>query len=83
MREQRAIKLAVNDLGPGGAAYAPPPPPEKVVPGATGSVTSGRLRGPAGIGAEGREKVIAAGNVIAKEPYKWGGGHGQLGRRRL
>src|SRR5262245_57432094 len=75
VREQRAIKLAVNDLGPGGAAYVPPPPPEKVVPGAKGSVTSGGLAVPPASGPKVGKQVIAAGNVIAKEPYKWGGGH--------
>lgn len=74
--EQRAIKLAVNDLGPGGAAYVPPPPPEKVVPGAKGSVTADGFAVPPASAPKVVKRVIAAGNVIAKEPYKWGGGHG-------
>ncbi len=75
-REQRAIKLAVNDLGPGGAAYVPPPPPEKVVPGAKGSVTADGFAVPPASAPKVVKRVIAAGNAIAKEPYKWGGGHG-------
>jgi cell wall-associated NlpC family hydrolase len=75
VREQRAIRLAVNDLGPGGAAYVPPPPPEKVVPGAKGSVTADGFAVPPASAPRVVKKVIAAGNVIAKEPYKWGGGH--------
>ena len=77
VREQRAIKLAVNDLGPGGAAYVPPPPPEKVVPGAKGSVTADGFAVPPASAPRVVRRVIAAGNVIAKEPYKWGGGHGR------
>jgi cell wall-associated NlpC family hydrolase len=77
VREQRAIKLAVNDLGPGGAAYVPPPPPEKVVPGAKGSVTADGFAVPPASAPRVVKRVIAAGNVIAKEPYKWGGGHGR------
>jgi len=76
VREQRAIKLAVNDLGPGGAAYVPPPPPEQVVRGATGSVTAQGFAVPPASAPRVVKRVIAAGNVIAKEPYKWGGGHG-------
>jgi cell wall-associated NlpC family hydrolase len=76
VREQRAIRLAVNDLGPGGAAYVAPPPPEKVVPGAKGSVTAQGFAVPPASAPRVVRQVIAAGNAIAKEPYKWGGGHG-------
>jgi cell wall-associated NlpC family hydrolase len=75
VREQRALRLAVNDPADGGAAYVKPPPPEVVVPGAKGSVT------PEGFGVAPKsapalvKDVIAAGNRIATTPYKWGGGH--------
>ena len=75
LREHRAIKLAVNDPGPGGAAYVPPPAPEQVVPGANGSVTADGFAVPPASAPRVVKRVIAAGNVIAKEPYKWGGGH--------
>jgi cell wall-associated NlpC family hydrolase len=74
-REQRAIRRAVNDPGNGGAAYVAPPPPEKVVPGAKGSVTADGFAVPPASAPEAVKDVIAAGNAIAKTPYKWGGGH--------
>jgi cell wall-associated NlpC family hydrolase len=77
VREQRAIRIAVNDPGPGGAAYVAPPPPENVVPGAKGSVTADGFAVPPASAPRVVKRVIAAGNVVAKEPYKWGGGHGR------
>ena len=56
VREQRAIKLAVNDLGPGGAAYVASASAGEGRAGSDGVGHRGRLRGPAGIGAKGREK---------------------------
>jgi cell wall-associated NlpC family hydrolase len=76
VREQRAIRRAVNDPGTGGAAYVAPPPPEKVVPGATGSVTADGFAVAPASAPEVVKAVIAAGNAIATTPYKWGGGHG-------
>jgi cell wall-associated NlpC family hydrolase len=74
-REQRAIRRAVNDPGSGGAAYVKPPPPEVVVPGAKGSVTADGFAVPPRSAPAVVKDVIAAGNRIAKTPYKWGGGH--------
>jgi cell wall-associated NlpC family hydrolase len=76
-REQRAIRRAVKVYGAGGAAYVKPPPPEKVVPGASGSVTEDGFAVPPASAPQAVKDVIAAGNVIAKTPYKWGGGHGR------
>ena len=75
VREQRAIRLAVRDPGPGGATYDPDPPPQQVVPGAKGSVTDDGFAVPPASAPQVVKDVIAAGNVIAKTPYKWGGGH--------
>ena len=77
VREQRAIRRAVKVYGAGGAAYIKPPPPEKVVPGASGSVTEDGFAVPPASAPQVVKDVIAAGNVIAKTPYKWGGGHGR------
>jgi cell wall-associated NlpC family hydrolase len=74
VREQRAIRRAVVYPG-GGAAYVKPPPPEVVVPGARGSVTAEGFAAPPRLAPAVVKQVIAAGNVIAKTPYKWGGGH--------
>jgi cell wall-associated NlpC family hydrolase len=74
-REQRRIKIAVKDPGPGGAAYVPPPPPDKVVPGAKGTVTGDGFAVPPESAPAAVKDVIAAGNAIATTPYKWGGGH--------
>ena len=52
-----------------------PPPPEKVVPGAKGTVTGDGFAVPPASAPEVVKEVIAAGNAIAKTPYKWGGGH--------
>ncbi len=76
-REQRAIRRAVRVYGAGGAAYIKPPPPEKVVPGASGSVTDDGFAVPPASAPQVVKDVIAAGNAIAKTPYKWGGGHGR------
>jgi cell wall-associated NlpC family hydrolase len=75
-REQRAIRRAVKTFGAGGAAYTEPPPPERAVPGGRGSVTDGFAVPPASA-PQAVKDVIAAGNAIAKTPYKWGGGHGR------
>ena len=76
-REQRAIRRAVKVYGAGGAAYIKPPPPEKSVPGARGSVTEDGFGVPPASAPKVVKDVIAAGNVIATTPYKWGGGHGR------
>jgi cell wall-associated NlpC family hydrolase len=75
-REQRAIRTAVKDPGPGGAAYVPPPPEDEVVPGAKGTVTADGFAVPPESAPQVVKDVIAAGNAIATTPYKWGGGHG-------
>jgi hypothetical protein len=52
--------------------------PPKVVPGAKAKLTrSGKAIPPASAPPE-IKAVIAAGNRIAKKPYKWGGGHARL-----
>jgi cell wall-associated NlpC family hydrolase len=73
-REQRLIRRAVADPG-GGAAFVSPPPPGRVVPGASGSVTADGFAVPPAAAPAVVKDVIAAGNVIATTPYKWGGGH--------
>jgi cell wall-associated NlpC family hydrolase len=76
-REQRAIRRAVRDPGPGGgAAYVTPPPPETVVPGASATITADGFAVPPATAPAVVKDVIAAGNAIATAPYKWGGGHG-------
>ena len=75
-REQRAIRRAVSSPGTGGAAFVPPPPPTETVPGARGRVGSDGFAIPPASAPRVIKKVIAAGNKIAKTPYKWGGGHG-------
>jgi cell wall-associated NlpC family hydrolase len=75
LREQRAIRRAVDDPGSGGAAYVAPPPPTKVVPGASGTVTAEGYAVPPASAPDVVKRVIEAGNAIAKTPYKWGGGH--------
>ena len=75
-RQQRMIRRAVV-VTTGGAIYREPPSPRKVVPGARGEVTpDGFAIAPASAPPAVR-RVIAAGNKIAKTPYKWGGGHGR------
>jgi cell wall-associated NlpC family hydrolase len=76
-REQRAIRRAVKTFGAGGAAYIEPPPPEEAVPGARGSVTADGFAVPPASAPQAVKDLIAAGNAIAKTPYKWGGGHGR------
>ena len=73
--EQRRIRLAVRVASTGGAAYTPPPPPEQVVPGEDGKVNGDGFAVPPRSAPKAIKEVIAAGNEIAKTPYKWGGGH--------
>ena len=74
-REQRAIRRAVKDPGSGGAAYVAPPPPERVARGPAATITADGFAVPPAAAPELVKDVIAAGNAIAKAPYKWGGGH--------
>ena len=74
-REQHAIKLAVRVAGTGGAAYTPPPPPDQVVAGEDGRVGDDGFAVPPRSAPKVVKEVVAAGNEIAKTPYKWGGGH--------
>jgi hypothetical protein len=76
-REQRAIRRAVTRPATGGATYLPPPPEHKVVTGARGRVTRAGFAIPPSSAPRVVRDVIAAGNAIAKTPYKWGGGHGR------
>jgi cell wall-associated NlpC family hydrolase len=76
-REQRAIRRAVASPGTGGAAYVPPPPISTVVPGAKGRVGADGFAIPPSSAPRVVKRVVAAGNKIAKTPYKWGGGHGR------
>jgi cell wall-associated NlpC family hydrolase len=73
-REQRAIQRAVDDPGTGGTAYAPPPTAHGT-PGAKGRVTSDGFGVPPASAPRVVKRLVAAGNAIAKSPYKWGGGH--------
>jgi len=74
-REQRAIRRAVAVAGTGGAVYTPPPPPQQVAPGEDGQVNGDGFAVPPRSAPKVVKEVIAAGNAIAKTPYKWGGGH--------
>jgi cell wall-associated NlpC family hydrolase len=74
-REQRAIRRAVSWQGTGGATFVPPPPPGKLVPGAKGKVRASGFAVPPASAPRVVRRVVAAGNAIAKTPYKWGGGH--------
>jgi cell wall-associated NlpC family hydrolase len=74
-REQRTIRRAVARPSTGGALYVAPPPVVKVTPGATGRVTTTGFAIPPASAPRVVRNVIAAGNVIAATPYKWGGGH--------
>jgi cell wall-associated NlpC family hydrolase len=76
-REQRLIRRAVVSPGSGGAAYVPPPPTRRVTSGPTGKVSSQGYAIPPASAPATVKAVVAAGNRIAKTPYKWGGGHGQ------
>jgi cell wall-associated NlpC family hydrolase len=73
--ELRAIRVAVRVAGTGGAAFTPPPPPEQVVAGEDGKVNGDGFAVPPRSAPKVVKEVVAAGNVIAKTPYKWGGGH--------
>ncbi len=76
-KEQRAIKNVLRNPTSGGATYVAPPPRDKVVPGENGKVTSDGFAIPPASAPQAVKDVIAAGNKIAKTPYKWGGGHGR------
>jgi peptidoglycan hydrolase-like protein with peptidoglycan-binding domain len=73
-RDQTMIRRAVSVTGTGGARYAPPPP-TKVVAGSSGKVTNSGYAVAPTTAPPAVKAVIAAGNKIAKTPYKWGGGH--------
>jgi peptidoglycan hydrolase-like protein with peptidoglycan-binding domain len=81
-REARVVRrVATAPPGYGGMAYNPGPPPGPapadlpIVPGDRARLLpDGRAAAPANAPAEVKA-VIAAGNEIAKLPYKWGGGH--------
>jgi len=75
-REQRRIRRAILKPGTGGASYVAPPPPDEVVPGAKGTVGADGFAVAPESAPQAVKDVIAAGNKIAKTPYKWGGGHG-------
>jgi cell wall-associated NlpC family hydrolase len=75
-RDQVIIRRAVSQAVTGGANYVAPPPPARVVKGQNGKVTSAGFAVPPSSAPASVKAVIAAGNVIAKTPYKWGGGHG-------
>jgi Putative peptidoglycan binding domain len=75
-REQRFIRRAVASPGTGGAAYVAPPPPSQAVPGEKGRVGPDGFAVPPASAPRAVKLVVAAGNKIAKTPYKWGGGHG-------
>lgn len=74
-RDQTVIRRAVNSPGTGGANYVAPPPPTKVVAGAKGKVNSQGFAVAPASAPRAVKSAIAAGNTIAKTPYKWGGGH--------
>ena len=73
-REQRAIRRAVANPGTGGVAYVAPPA-NQVVPGGRGRVTADGFAIPPASAPRAVKDAVAAGNRIAKTPYKWGGGH--------
>jgi cell wall-associated NlpC family hydrolase len=73
--EQRTIRRAVARPSTGGALYVEPPPVAKVTHGAKGRVTAAGFAIPPASAPRVVKNVIAAGNVIATTPYKWGGGH--------
>jgi peptidoglycan hydrolase-like protein with peptidoglycan-binding domain len=88
--EQRASRTVDGILDQGdidalraAAAAGPPPPttpvaaPVALAPGAQATVNpDGTATAPAGA-PDAVKQIIAAGNVIATKPYKYGGGHGQ------
>jgi cell wall-associated NlpC family hydrolase len=75
-RDQRAIRRAVSRPLTGGAMYVAPPPANKLTPGTKVKVDSeGFALAPASA-PRAVQRAFAAGNKIAKTPYKWGGGHG-------
>lgn len=75
-RDQRAIRRAVAKPMSGGAVYKAPPPTDRVTPGSKVKVGSdGFALAPKSAPVAVR-RAVAAGNRIAKTPYRWGGGHG-------
>ncbi len=73
--QQLMIRRAVVSTT-GGAAYRAPPSPRRVIPGAAGKVAPDGFAIAPAFAPQVVKNVIAAGNAIAKTPYKWGGGHG-------
>lgn len=74
-RQQRMIRRAVSS-STGGAVYRELPSPRRVVPGGKGTVTPDGFAIAPAFAPQVVKNVIAAGNIISKTPYKWGGGHG-------
>jgi len=73
--QQLMIRRAVVSTT-GGAAYRAPPSPRRVIPGAAGKVAPDGFAIAPATAPQVVKDIIAAGNLIAKTPYKWGGGHG-------
>jgi hypothetical protein len=76
---QASARTSISSTAAGGIAIeqqAPVPPPRPVEePGSEATLTArGLALAPADAPQE-IKAVIAAGNAIAKTPYKWGGGH--------
>ena len=87
-REARALQAVAIATETGGAVAqppAPPPPPTpqapptppQSVPGAQGKVTPDGLAQPPATAPDAVKQIIAAGNEIAKTPYRYGGGHNE------
>jgi hypothetical protein len=62
----------------GGGAVAGTPLSKQTAPGSKAKLTRNGLAIPPANAPAKVRAVIRAGNKIAKKPYKWGGGHGQL-----
>jgi peptidoglycan hydrolase-like protein with peptidoglycan-binding domain len=75
-REQRAIRRAVSKALTGGALYVAPPPLNKLTGSRRAKITKQGFALAPKSAPRSVRRVIAAGNKIAKTPYKWGGGHG-------
>jgi peptidoglycan hydrolase-like protein with peptidoglycan-binding domain len=79
-RDARALTSTLTPHVSGGATYvAPPRPPrrDQTVAGEKARLTADGFAIPPASAPPAVKAVIAAGNVIAKKPYKWGGGHGR------